>query len=393
MIIPWRVDVPQDNVPFINWAIIAGAVIVFVFQIISVGERRARLPQITQQYANRPVEDLVNDFGVGEKRLKEIEEAAENSVGEIEDYLTPNTSPAGLRENIIKRAILEEYFVWGKIRPFILGGWNLRGLFGHVWLHGGILHLLGNMLFLWIFGNAVCAKIGCLRYFPIYLGLGLVAGIAHLVFTGGNAIGASGAINGVVGMYVVFFPMNEITCYFILFIPLFIRPIAREICLSSIWVILLWLAFDIWGAARGGGHVAYFAHLGGFVGGFAIAILMLKLNLVTMERYEQSLLQVIAERRNPSTDEYKPKYEGYLGMLQKEVQEQPKPLTINIPEPQIASPPVPKTIPLEPVIPKEEFIRFMCLCGKHLKMPAKYAGRMGKCPKCNARLRIPNSSR
>ena len=86
------------------------------------------------------------------------------------------------------------------------------------------------------------------------------------MFTGGNAIGASGAINGIVGMYLVFFPINEITCYFVF---LLLPRLIKEFSLSSIWMILFWLAFDIWGAMRGGGQVAYFAHLGGFAGGFS----------------------------------------------------------------------------------------------------------------------------
>lgn len=129
----------------------------------------------------------------------------------------------------------------GEIRPFILDGWTIEGLLGHIWLHGGVIHLLGNMLFLWIFGNAVCAKIGNIRYLPIYLGLGVIAGISHLIFVGGSVVGASGAIYGIVGMYLVFFPENEITCYLVFFFPLLIRPYIKEFCMSSIWIILFWV--------------------------------------------------------------------------------------------------------------------------------------------------------
>jgi membrane associated rhomboid family serine protease len=121
------------------------------------------------------------------------------------------------------------------------------------------------MLFLWIFGNAVCAKIGNLRYLPIYTGLGIIAGMSQLLFSGEGGLGASGAINGIVGMYLVFFPTNEITCYFLMIFLL--RPCVKEFSLSSYWMILFWLAFDIWGAMQGGGGIAYFAHLGGFAGG------------------------------------------------------------------------------------------------------------------------------
>ena len=90
-------------------------------------------------------------------------------------------------------------------------------IFTSMFMHGGWMHLIGNMLFLWIFGNAVCAKIGNVRYLPIYLGLGIFAGLTHMIFQGGPVIGASGAINGVVGMFLVFFPENSITCFWIFF--------------------------------------------------------------------------------------------------------------------------------------------------------------------------------
>jgi membrane associated rhomboid family serine protease len=381
LIIPWRVDVPEDRWPFINWLIITGAIVAFVFQSISIHEERAKLPDMMKEYANRSVEDVAKEFGVEEKRLKEIEQAAENASGKLKEFMPQEDMSAEFKDKLVKKIILSEYFVWGKIRPFILNGWEIKGLFGYIWLHGGILHLLGNMLFLWIFGNAVCAKIGNLSYLPIYLGLGLISGIAHLVFTGGSMLGASGAINGIVGMYLVFFPTNDITCYFVFLF--FLRPIIKEFTLSSIWMVLFWLAFDVWGAIKGGGQVAYFAHLGGFAGGFVLAVLMLKLKIVKMERYEKSLLQVFADYKKPSSDEFEPQYKGYLGMIQKELQEQPESIATRSPAEQ-------KTITLEPEIPKEEFIRFTCPCGKRLKMPSKYAGRTGRCPKCNARIKIPD---
>jgi membrane associated rhomboid family serine protease len=374
--------VPEDRWPFLNWLIISAAIVVFVFQTLSISERETQLPKLMKEYENVSVEDVAKDFEVDEHRLKEIEQAAEKYYSGIARELTFRiVDPAKFKESFVKRAILEEYFVWGKIRPFILHGWELKGLFGHIWLHAGILHLLGNMLFLWIFGNAVCAKIGNFRYFPIYVALGLLAGISQMIFVGGSGLGASGAINGIVGMFLVFFPENEITCYFVFFFPLLIRPYVKEFCLSSIWVILLWLAFDIWGAVSSGGHVAYFAHLGGFAGGFCLAILMLKFKMVTMERHEKSLLQLIADYRNPPKEEPS-SYGGYLDMIQKGPQEEPKPVA--------TIPFVPKTISFDPPPPKEEFIRFTCPCGKHLKMPSKYAGKMGKCPHCKNRVRIPD---
>jgi hypothetical protein len=173
-----------------------------------------------------------------------------------------------------------------------------------------------------------------------------------------------------------------------------VRGFARELTVSSGWMILFWLAFDIWGAMRGGGQVAYFAHLGGFAGGVVLAILMLKFKMVTMERYEKSLLQIIEEYRHPSAiEEPSSGYYNYLNATANLQQELPL-----VPVPPV--PFEPKTISIDPVEqppkialvpqkPQDEFIRFACSCGKRVKMPAKYAGKTGKCPQCNARLKIP----
>ena len=180
-----------------------------------------------------------------------------------------------------------------------------------------------------------------------------------------------------------------------------LSPYVKEFCLSSYWMILFWLVFDIWGAMQGGGGIAYFAHLGGFAGGVVIAILMLKFKIVTMERYEKSLLQIIDEYFHPpKEEEEKPQYAGYLEMMQKQAEEQsqptePKPIPLDPPPISLEPPPIPlapPTISLEPkpARPKDDFIRFACSCGKRLKMPSKFAGKMGKCPNCNARLRIPD---
>lgn len=85
------------------------------------------------------------------------------------------------------------------VEALVLDGVTVPGLVGHLVLHAGFFHLFGNMLFLWVFGNAVCSWTGNKLYPAIYLFLGLAAAAAHLIGDGNPAIGASGAINGVVG--------------------------------------------------------------------------------------------------------------------------------------------------------------------------------------------------
>lgn len=172
----------------------------------------------------------------------------------------------------------------------VLNGWGLTGLFGHVFLHADSVHLIGNMLFLWVFGNAVCAKIGNFAYLFAFTGFGLIAAIAHNFFDGAPAIGASGAINGVVGAFLILYPLNSISCLY------FIGIAVGHCTLSSGWVILCWLLYDIFGAAAGGGNVAYWAHLGGFAAGAGLCLGMLHLQWLKMRDTERSLPAVLCDR-------------------------------------------------------------------------------------------------
>ena len=144
-------------------------------------------------------------------------------------------------------------------------------------LHGGTLHLAGNMLFLWIFGDNVEGKLGYVRFLIFYLICGIISGLVQ-VFTLADAavpiIGASGAIAGVMGAYFIRFPRAKIQTLIFLFF------IIRIIYLPAILFLGIWLVFQIvagvptYGVAGGG--VAYFAHIGGFVAGMILFKIMEK---------------------------------------------------------------------------------------------------------------------
>ena len=161
-------------------------------------------------------------------------------------------------------------------------------------LHGGWLHLIGNMLFLWVFGNAANYKFGHLGFPLLYLAAAMTGGLAHYAFDGCPVVGASGAINGLMGAFLVFFPRNEVKMFIFL---LFFR-IGRVAWISSVWVILYWLGWDVLylvlGAKTG---VAPWAHVGGFVAGFGIAVVCAATGLIKPTEDEQTLLQVLASRR------------------------------------------------------------------------------------------------
>jgi len=319
--IPYRVDVPFDRRPVMNWIILLAVFAVFALQVVEIAQSIA--------------EDPGGETGPV---------SAEDSVGQA------GPSSSGMSQ-------------------FVLDGWSIRGLFGYMWLHGGILHLFGNMLFLWLFGNAVCSKLGGLLYMPVYIGLGVFAGLCHLLFADGPVLGASGAINGIVGMYLIFFPENDISCvFFLLWYPI-------RFSLSSYWMILLWFVLDIIGLVRGSGGVAYVAHVGGFLAGFILAVVMLKTGLVVMQRDEKTLLELVGVDSKPRH----PARRRDLPHWQADWQSEPT-------EPEPTPSPEVDTIPLEPA---QQFIRFQCKCGQKVKVPAAHAGKIGRCPKCSKKIRIP----
>jgi membrane associated rhomboid family serine protease len=142
-------------------------------------------------------------------------------------------------------------------------------LFSSMFLHGGLMHLLGNMLFLYIFGDNVEDTFGHIGYLFFYFLCGIGSGLIHVMFNWGSgipALGASGAISGVMGAYAVLFPNHRIlTFFFIFLIPV------PAILILGYWFVLQFVAgINGLGMATSGG-VAWWAHIGGFLMGAGIA--------------------------------------------------------------------------------------------------------------------------
>jgi len=139
-----------------------------------------------------------------------------------------------------------------------------------MFMHGGWLHLIGNMLYLWIFGNNIEDYLGHFRFIVFYLACGLIAAFSHIVFNLGSKIpmvGASGAIAGVLGAYLVLYPWARV--HVLVFVFFFITTI-----MVPAWFMLgFWFVLQLFNSlpALGGvnlGGVAYLAHVGGFVAGY-----------------------------------------------------------------------------------------------------------------------------
>lgn len=149
------------------------------------------------------------------------------------------------------------------------------GLVTGVFLHGGWLHLLGNMLFLWIFGNNIEDRLGRVPYLLFYLAGGIAASLAQVAIDPASDIplvGASGAIAAVLGAYLIFFPGARITALVFLGFFYQIANVPAIIVLGYWFVLQLIDGFGTLGADNAQGGVAFFAHIGGFVAGMAVAV-------------------------------------------------------------------------------------------------------------------------
>jgi membrane associated rhomboid family serine protease len=189
------------------------------------------------------------------------------------------------------------FYNWGAVPNCITGGASVNldlgggpinvhcpdapyvSLVSSIFLHGGAMHLGGNMLFLWIFGDNIELKFGRMKYLGIYILWGILAGLVHIVGDATSpipAVGASGAISGVLGAYLVIFPRARIQTFMML------GFFWRMMHIQAKWFLPFWLIFQNllpffisgFGIAEGG--VAFLAHIGGFAVGVATGYLYKK---------------------------------------------------------------------------------------------------------------------
>jgi membrane associated rhomboid family serine protease len=216
-LIPLRDKNPTHRIPFVNVSIILANVAVFIYEL-SLGERE--------------LERFFLQFGV------------------VPQYVTT------------------------ALYSFDVGLATILPLFSSMFLHGGWLHLGGNMLYLWVFGDNVEDKLGHGRYLLFYVLTGLAASFAHIAIDPLSEIptvGASGAISGVLGAYLLMFPGARV----VTLIPVFMFLQVAE--LPALVVLGLWFVLQFFNGlaslgyeTAGMGGVAWWAHIGGFVAGLIL---------------------------------------------------------------------------------------------------------------------------
>jgi membrane associated rhomboid family serine protease len=224
--------------PVVNYAIIAVNILVFVFlQQLGTNE------QFTYAFSTVPLEIITGH-----------------------DVVTPTRV-------LIEPVTGQRMLVPGLERtPFSV----YLTLFTSMFMHGGIAHIAGNMLFLWIFGDNIEDSMGHLRYLVFYLLCGVLASLAHVLLTAAFAtdqsslmipsLGASGAISGVLGGYILLFPTRRVTV--ILF--RFLTDVPAYVAIGIWFAFQLISGLGMLGGGSQGGGVAYAAHVGGFVAGLVL---------------------------------------------------------------------------------------------------------------------------
>ena len=165
------------------------------------------------------------------------------------------------------------------------GGSRFGSVLTSMFMHGSWMHLIGNMWFLWVFGNNIEDSMGHIRYVIFYLATGAIAAGAHILTDPSGAVpmvGASGAISGIMGAYMILYP--KVRVHTLIFLIIYIRVLPLPA-----WALLAyWFFIQVMGGSaamgRGGGGVAFWAHVGGFVAGVILVKLFEKRKLVAAKR-------------------------------------------------------------------------------------------------------------
>jgi membrane associated rhomboid family serine protease len=223
-------DLRRRRWPFVNVALIAVSAIVFLYEL-SLGSTDRML--FFYQWGLIPAE------------------------------LTDGVESTGLITNAGIFDITSPWPAWGT-------------LFSSMFIHGGFAHFIGNMLFLWVFGDNVESRLGHVQYLLFYLAAGVAASWTQIAVDTGSdipTIGASGAIAGVLGAYLLFYPFSRVNTLVIFFFISMVRVPA--IVLLGVWFLLqLFSGVGSLGpTAQSSGGVAYWAHVGGFVAGVLLALM------------------------------------------------------------------------------------------------------------------------
>lgn len=262
--IPLRDNIRSRSIPFVNYGLIAACAVVFFLQLQETGD---------------PGAGLVERFGMVPRRVLHPDEPV---------YVE------GVRRNLFGQPVLVRYEMPSPpVPPWLT-------LLTCIFLHGGWLHFVGNMWFLYIFGDNVEDRLGHVGYLAFYLLAGVGASAAHLLTnadSGVPTIGASGAIAGVMGSYLLLYPRAMVLTLVPIFFFIQIVVLPAPLFLG-VWFLLQFFQGTLAITATQAGGVAWWAHIGGFVFGLAAAVVLRKSGALRPSR-----IQIIP--RATSTSSYR----------------------------------------------------------------------------------------
>jgi membrane associated rhomboid family serine protease len=183
-------------------------------------------------------------------------------------FLFEVTSKSGMKEVTYTYGAIPHYMMTLETKQPIHPSLTI---FSSMFMHGGLFHLGGNMLYLWIFGNNIEDRLGPVRFIFFYLFCGIVAAYAHAITEPKSLmpmIGASGAISGILGAYLLLFP--RATVYTIVFLGFFVTTLRiPALIVIGFWAIIQFVNGLISTGGHESGGIAWFAHIGGFLVGLA----------------------------------------------------------------------------------------------------------------------------
>jgi membrane associated rhomboid family serine protease len=240
----------------------------------------------------------------------------------IRPWRTPYANYALIALNLIiffftyypQRYIIDNQLVIVPVREWAVrfmltpGGWHFWQFISYAFLHGGVLHILGNMYFLYIFGNNVNDKLGHAGYVCLYLGGAVFAGVGHAILHANPVLGASGAVAAITGAYLALFPQTFITVFYCFFF-------FGTMELLALYFILFKLIFwdNIVEPAFSTAAVAYDAHIAGYAFGIAAILSLLATGLITSSSFDLWAMIKRWNRRRQYRDTVSGGYDPYSG--------------------------------------------------------------------------------
>lgn len=307
MFIPIRSDRPLRSTPYVNYALIAINVLIFAAttQQLQQAEQyqysildRVYNQVYSEEYFNEPIDlDRLDDVAEQEMTKQQIVDEAHRRTNEL---------------------TREKFPVHGLMLH--AQGTTLWQFITYQFLHASPMHLIGNMIFLWVFGNNLEDRLGRFGYLFFYLAMGVLAGLGHWLTSDAAVLGASGSVAGVTGAFLALFPRTHITFLFFWFIIRFFQ-------VPAMLVVAFYFMKDIFFMGLGWGNTAYTAHLAGNLGGFVVGIVLLSSRLLPREPYDLYSLWTHKRRRDQFKKLTQQGYLAWEGKAHHPGQDGPKEMT------------------------------------------------------------------